>query len=402
MTLSTKQVFIPSQNNTGVFPGFITYINKHEPILLHRFGWVDASDTYDNFHDSISRDNGETWSEPVLKLKSHAVEGGRIRYCENGAYFDQDTGKLITIVSKFLYPNDRIDVDVPRKIEVNAYDPLSPDMPEPQTLDFGMPAGIGISFCFPIKTSQGRIVIPSFQHELDENGKARHHPKSGMVVYQVRMVLGEYQADGTIAWRVGEPLKADAAQSSRGFSESTPVELKDGRLALLCRGSNARMTDMPGRKWLSFSENAGETWSDAVPLECDDGQPIESSATVGACFRSIKTGRLYFIGNLCARGEHADGNWPRSPLYIAEVQENPFALKRDTITVIDERGPEDSPRTQISNFRYYQDRDTGDVIVCATRFGERDAKNWKQADYYRYRVNMARKRGLYQASARPG
>ncbi|NIA13139.1 MAG: hypothetical protein GWP08_03590, partial [Nitrospiraceae bacterium] len=69
-------------------------------------------------------------------------------------------------------------------------------------------------------------------------------------------------------------------------------------------------------------------------------------------------------------------------------QEEPFALKRDTITAIDERDEDDSPTTQISNFRFYQDRPTGDIVVFATRFGERDSKKWKWADHYRYRVTL--------------
>ena len=45
-------------------------------------------------------------------------------------------------------------------------------------------------------------------------------------------------------------------------------------------------------------------------------------------FRSAKNGRLYWMGNLCAAGERARGNSPRSPLFIGEVQEQPFALKQ--------------------------------------------------------------------------
>ena len=389
MRLVSKEVFIPSKNETGVFPGFITYIHKSKPVLLHRFGWVDASDTYDNFHDQVSEDNGKTWSDPVLKLKSVELEGGRLRYCENGAFFDADTEKLITVVSKIFYPNDRFSRNEPRQLEINVYDPFADGVPEPLTSDFGLPGGLGCSFCFPIKTSEGRIVIPAFKARVDENGKFRDHPKSGTTIFEARMLLGEYKPDGAIAWRVGEPIVADDNLCSRGFSESMPVELSDGRLAVLCRGSNAGIPELPGYKWLCFSEDGGETWSTPKPLTCDDGEPIESSATGGTCFRSIKTGKVYFIGNLCARGERANGNWPRSPLYIAELQEEPFVIKRDTITVIDERGPEDSPKTQISNFRYYQDRETGHVVVFATRFGENDVKQWKKANYYRYRVAIA-------------
>ena len=386
MRLLDKEVFIPSQNGQGVFPGFITYVHKRKPILLHRFGWVDASDTYDNFHDSVSHDNGQTWSEPVLRLKGHMTDEGRVRYCENGAFFDADTGKLITIVSKFLYPDDRFSQDVPRQVEIAVSEPLSDKPADTVSLDFGLPGGMGVSFCFPIKTSAGRIVVPGFKAQVNADGTFPHHPKSGSAIYETRMLLGDSQDDGAIAWRVGEPIIADLERSSRGFSECSPVELRDGRLAALCRGSNAGMPDAPGYKWLVFSEDGGETWSPPAPLTCTDGQPIESSATGCACFRSIKNGRLYFAGNLCAPGEHANGNWPRSPLYIAELQEEPFALKRDTLTIIDERGPDDSPQTQISNFRYYQDRTNGDFVAFATRFGENDPKDWKRADYYRYRI----------------
>ena len=97
----SKEVFVPSKDGTGVFPGFVTYIHKRRPHLLHRYGWVDASDTYDNFHESISKDNGKTWSEPKLALKSIPVEGGLIRYIENAAFFDEDRKELIIFVSKF-------------------------------------------------------------------------------------------------------------------------------------------------------------------------------------------------------------------------------------------------------------------------------------------------------------
>ena len=386
LRLLKKEVAIPARDGTGVFPGFIAYIHRERPVLLHRFGWVDASDTYDNFHDRISEDNGETWSEPVLKLKSREVDGGLIRYCEATAYFDADTDTLITAVSKFFYPDGKFSQDQPRQLEIAAGNPLNGGMGEPVTLDFGLPGGIACSFAFPIKTRAGRIVIPGFKAKVEEDGTFPHHPKSGSTLYVARMMIGEYQPDGSLAWRLGQPIVADDERSTRGFSESTPIELGDGRLAALCRGSNAGAPDLPGYKWLVFSEDDGETWTTPKPFGCSDGKPIESSATGGALIRSIKNGKIYFVGNLCADGGRADGNWPRSPLHIAEVQEEPFSLKRDTITVIDERGPGDSPKTQISNFRYYQDRETGDVVLFATRFGEKDTTRWKDANHYRYRV----------------
>jgi hypothetical protein len=55
---------------------------------------------------------------------------------------------------------------------------------------------------------------------------------------------------------------------------------------------------------------------------------------------------------------------------------------------VDERNFNDSPRVQMSNFRFYQDRETGDVVIFLSRYGEKSEKEWMIADYYRYRVEM--------------
>jgi hypothetical protein len=386
LRLVSKEVFVPSQNDTGVFPGFVTYIDSKKPILLHRFGWVDASDTYDNFHEMTSIDNGNTWSTPELRVKSLAVDGGLIRYIENAAFFDETTQTLLTFVSKSFYPGGKFDSNQSRTIEVTRRDPATGVTLHTQEVDFGQRGGMGCSFCFPIQTRTGRLIVPVFSARVNEQKEFVHHPKSRTNIYDAYMMLGTITKAGAIDWELSEAIRADDERSTRGFSESTPIELTDGRLAILCRGSNAGAAEIPGHKWLCISEDDGETWSKPVPMTCNDGSAIESSATGAALFRSIKDGRVYFIGNLCADGKRANGNWPRSPLHIAAVDEDTVSIKRDTITVVDERSGNDTERTQISNFRYYQDRETGDVVIFATRFGENETKNWKRANYYRYRV----------------
>jgi hypothetical protein len=155
---------------------------------------------------------------------------------------------------------------------------------------------------------------------------------------------------------------------------------------MVIRGSNDSRPETLGCKWLAFSTDRGESWSDPQPWMYDDGSPVESPASGSAIFRSIKTGKIYWMGNICTNGEKAYANNPRSPLVIGEVQEEPFVVKKKSITVIDERSAGDSPAVQFSNFRYYQDRQTGDVVLFLSRFGERNAEDWKQADYYHYRV----------------
>jgi hypothetical protein len=244
-----------------------------------------------------------------------------------------------------------------------------------------------MSFSFPLKTVSGRLLFPGMRKRVDASGKAVHFKKGWATVDEVVTVIGEYRGN-EINWRLGQPLNLPPETSSRGLNENALTQLPDGRIAAVCRGDNSAFPEKPGYKWLSFSRDDGETWSPPTPLSATGGEPIESGSNGSALFRSVKNGRLYWMGNLALRRERANGNWPRSPLVIVEVQEEPFALKRDTIFVVDERGPNDSPRVQMSNFRFYQDRETGDAVIFLTRYGEKSEKEWMVADYYRYRVEM--------------
>ena len=388
MHLISKEVFIPGCDGRPVFPGFVSYVSATEPLLIHRSGWVDASDTYDDFADRFSTDNGATWSEPVMKLQSHLVPEGRVRYAENACFFDADTGKLLTFCSRELYPDDRLDVDGGFHLTWDVYDPAMGAWRGEEVIPHDLPGGLQISFCFPLKTRSGKLLVPAMTMLHDEGGEALHYPGCWAPVHASFTLIGQVQADGTLQWTMGRPVDVDIEQTSRGHCENALAELGDGRLAMLMRGDNSMFTERLGHKWLAFSEDEGLTWSSPEPLGCTDGEPIESGSNGCALVRSRTDGQLYFIGNLAAEGERAKGNWPRSPLVIAQVQEEPFALRRETITEIDRRQPGEPPLTQMSNFRFYQDRLTGDIVVFLSRFGEKDPDNFKLADYYRYRVAL--------------
>jgi hypothetical protein len=119
---------------------------------------------------------------------------------------------------------------------------------------------------------------------------------------------------------------------------------------------------------------------------------VESPSSGSALFRSIKDGCLYWIGNLCVLGERPNANWPRNPLIITRFDEDKLAFCRETISIIDRTGEKDGPRTQLSNFKYYQDRENGDVVLFMTRFGEngteQDPAGLSQSNCCRYRIEI--------------
>ena len=62
------------------------------------------------------------------------------------------------------------------------------------------------------------------------------------------------------------------------------------------------------------------------------------------------------------------------------------AIKKETLTVVEDRHPTDTPDIQFSNFSLLEDRETGDVELYMTRFGERE--DWRMADSYRYTIRL--------------
>ena len=85
------------------------------------------------------------------------------------------------------------------------------------------------------------------------------------------------------------------------------------------------------------------------------------------------------------------GNSPRYPLVIAEVDDQKAALIQSTVTAIDDRGPDQGPSVQFSNFSLYEDPETHAFVLYLTTFGQEPQRaDWATADSYRYTVRLKR------------
>lgn len=239
-----------------------------------------------------------------------------------------------------------------------------------------------------IATRQGTIVYPAAEVPMKITDRGEMETVGGILCF-----IGKWSpVEDAYLWEASDRICVPHRISGRGLMEPAVAELSDGRIMLSMRGSNVVFppnwkgtVESPGRKWMTLSEDGGHTWSRVTDLRYASGEQFYSPSAFDKLLRHSRTGKLYWFGNITPAPP--DGNRPRYPLYVAEVEESIPALKRDTLTVIDNYDPEkDTDQVQFSNFSVLEDRETGDMELYMTRYGERP--NWLEANACKYTITL--------------
>ncbi|MDB6056224.1 MAG: hypothetical protein JWO95_68 [Verrucomicrobiales bacterium] len=309
---------------------------------LHRF-WKGEKAFYDHGMYRLSRDDGRSWT------KERQLE------YESGAAFDpRNWTNPSYLNSNQMYGS--YEVTILRNGEI-AYPAVVP---------------------VPYEDEEDRKMAASFPKYVSATGS----------VGGVTCFIGKWnKRKDDYDWTCSKPVFVPRRVSTRGMSEPVIAELADGRLLLEMRGSNAGLDPVkfPGRRWMSLSSDHGRNWTPITDLRYDTGEPFYAPSTMARFIRSSKTGMLYWIGNISRKP--AEGNLPRYPLYIAEVDEKIPALKKNTMTIIDDRAPEDTAAVQFSNFSLLENRQTRDLEIYLTRLGENAGSNFS-ANAYKYTLKI--------------
>jgi hypothetical protein len=165
------------------------------------------------------------------------------------------------------------------------------------------------------------------------------------------------------------------------------AELADKRLIMVMRGSNDRKPEAFGGKWVSFSQDAGRTWTAPQLWTYADGARFYSPS---ACSQLVShsSGRLFWLGNITPL--NPEGNRPRYPFVIGEVDGRSGLLHRETVTSIDDRGPGDGELLALSNFFAREDRETHEIVLHMSRQGAKSTakKADFSADAFLYRIKV--------------
>ncbi|HNQ87300.1 MAG TPA: sialidase family protein [Verrucomicrobiota bacterium] len=362
------------------------------------------SDVGEQLRARWSEDNGRTWSDWIPIQPSNKVRYGRIDVWEGESVgvHDSASGRFVQlwlrqIQDKGLYHNHtyvRTSCDggrtwnPPTELRYEdgaAFDPGNPLQESFLNRNEGYPGNSIL-----VRSDGSLVVCLAHANAPADPGNNSRPWRMGSILF-----LGRWDpVSRQHLWTPGARVEVHPEVSARGLMEPEVAELEDGRLLVVWRGSthgwDGTVAAQPGRKLHSLSVDGGRTLTPPVEWRYDDGGGFYSPSSFHRMIRHTGTGRLYWLGNICEKPPA--GNSPRHPLVIAEVDERKAALKRATVTAIDDRqlGQGD---IQFSNFSLIEDRETRDLVLHLTTYGQEPvAADWATAHNYQYTVSFWRSR----------
>ncbi len=339
-----------------------------------------------------STDNGRTWSdfEAVDPIVSH-TNGIRVYWAAGAYYYDAQHKLLVAIWLRQHYFDKqyhchsfvRTSRDLgrtwsePTMLRYEPGDEYDPDAPVKKSFLLHNQAYVGNNI---IQHSSGALIhCVAHANASGDPMNDRRDWRLGSLCFRGQWDAASQQ----YRWTAGKRVEVGPGISSRGLMEPEVAELADHRVLVIWRGSNTATT--PGRKWHSLSVDGGNTLSPVTELTYDDGSQFYSPSAYHRMIRHSQKGKLYWVGNISATPPN--GNSPRYPLVIAEVDEATGTLRRSTVTLIDDRQPDEGVKMHLSNFSLLEDRETHNLEIYLTRLGANPKDFWG-SDAYRYTVTL--------------
>ena len=417
----------------------ITVTREDDPPVPGQSGWV-LGQTYASLRsDDLLRavgavllrstDGGRTWTQQEVIGESTLTQTGLIRQSGLATfYLDPDNGLLVQFMGEVMIKAGRAELAWGSAV---GYGPhtgrilyrISRDGgltwgPQQQLIEsggrfndqhwardvwYGRSAMV-IEGQRPYKLPDGTIAIPAYLWPNDEYMKRvfdeQNWPEglraSAPYFEESRCLLARWKPDlSGLAFTSGGPMRVAGGWTSGGTlgSDEPAVAYLDAhRWLAVVRTGTAQPADfkaknIPMLRQCLTSEDAGATWGLSEPLRFDDGTTVYSPCAFSAFARSKRTGQWYWIGNILPEPSWGDCD-PRYPLQIVELDARTLRLKKRTLTVIEDKRPEDDKWVRFSNFRVYEERGSGDLILLMQKSYCEFAPSGLPTPYYHYRIHL--------------
>lgn len=382
-----------------VFPGKEGYREEIHTVWSHEFQEKGFGDSPSEPKQRLSFDHGKTWTPledlPPLMTFEENLSFLDWKFC---GIHDPVSDRLVSLSIHHI--RDMRD-GPPRAIYNHGLIRLSSDdgrnWTDPQLLKYEQgpdfdsdnlldPEFLHTNNAYPgqsiLKHSNGTLIIPVTNARIPEsegdkqNGPARW-PTDGTI--GSLCVIGTWNPDKVAYdWKGGKPVWIGRDLAVNGLLEADIAELTDGRVLAVWRVTHAKGTE--AFKWRAVSNDGGLTFSRPEPLTFSDGSKMFSGSHFHRLFRSSKTGKLYWIGNIAKMNPVVSGH-PRYPLIIAEMDEKTFGVIKDTVTVIDTRQPGEGEQMQLSNFWVIENDESGELEIYVPRLYEDPSDLWTASTY---------------------
>lgn len=401
MKLASKRLYFQSPHQGALIYGNSFY-TRASGVEKRRTRAIETrSDLFDTDEFAYSNDNGKTWGDWQSVPSIFKEPRGTRRLWTTPGFIDPTRDRLVTFVLEGLLPADdpmdgmkhyflryRISEDGGRSNvtdEVIVQDGYTPDHPFDCIWVGKNSMMIGDLGSRPIRTRTGRILMPVQTTPIGPDGEY-FNPGGGMTFHESAVVIGTWISERKISWTLSQRVSIDPARSTRGAIEPTIIEMPDGRILMVMRGSNGGTKDpdhrIPSYRWHSISNDGGQTWSAAEPWTYhEDGVAFFSPSSCSQLLHH-SNGQYYWLGNINARNSKA--NSPRYPFFIGQVHPQSLKLMRQNLLKVDDRAADEDESVTLSNFMAHEDRQAGQVILHMSRFDV----STLTGDAYEYRIDV--------------
>lgn len=401
---------ISAQNSIKV----ISYeLTKNQPRFYNAI-YTSDKENYLRSRNLISLDNGNTWKEQPTITKGLKFPPKYGRRVPASSIYDSNQKLFITFLNSLDDPKVSRSINEPKealkgyylRYRVSTDDGKSWLFDEP-IVQKGAPDSnnpfpgivIGKSAFYlgdygskSIITEKGSILLPvqatvmPDQNQLKLNKDNLYNPVGGYSYTEVLILKGEWD-NNKLVWELGSRIIGNPKLTTRGLIEPTIVQLKNGNIMAIMRGSNGGRSDpnfeLPSRKWLSYSKDDGATWSKPEPWGYDNGKAFFSPSAMSVLFKH-SNGKCYWIGNINEKNSKA--GLPRYPLIIGEVNQNNMRLIESSVQVLDtfKEGDKGKGDLDLGHVTLLEDRVSKEIIIVYPRIYSKQ----KQRDWVTIRVKV--------------
>lgn len=365
---------------------------------------IQTESDFDSFSEKrYSEDNGKTWSNFIENKDYYKKDGEKeILEVEGDIKYNKKYNHVVKIVMQrvFLYNHHEVYKDYWDSGILNWCDYTYIKVSTDNGLTFNKSYKLSYEPDIDFHSNRGYF---GNNIEIDESGNiytaivapvkncckvakidVKKIASNGEITSGIFVFKGIFnEKSGEYDFSFSNPIMITDLQSSRGLLEPNIILLKSGKLMLECRGSNTirdgwktrTLPNTPSYRWVSFSDDDGKIFTQPAPLTFEDSEAFYSPSSISKIIRLSSLNRLFWIGNISKN--LPEGNRPRYPLYICEIDEENSCLIKTSCLTIDDKASDESQLIQFSNFNVYEDKLSKNIHIEYSRLGANELLAWQ-------------------------